>query len=163
MWFFSCSANFRIEDKEPLGEPQLFFRVGPPREGGPAVFLEEPLPLPALGQWRQLSQRWERKFSRRRQPETLPTISPHRKRKLSEKEQPVETKKLCSDISYMPHFVLCHFSNIPVVHASPEVVQFYPSQIVDQLRQAGIRLIAAEMARQSLPLAGRLSFFMGSA
>ena len=48
--------------------------------------------------------------------------------------------------------------NIPVVYALPEVASFYPSSVVDQLKRKGIMPIAAELARQNLPMAGRLRF-----
>ena len=42
----------------------------------------------------------------------------------------------------------------------PEVASFYPSSVVDQLKRKGIMPITAELARQDLPLAGRLQFFV---
>ena len=48
---------------------------------------------------------------------------------------------------------------LPVVHALTELKKFYPSVIVTQLIGLGIAPLATELARHSLPLAGRLQYF----
>ena len=48
---------------------------------------------------------------------------------------------------------------LPVVHILPELKKFYPSVIVNQLMGLGIAPLATELARCSLPLAGRLQYF----
>ena len=47
---------------------------------------------------------------------------------------------------------------MPVVHILPELKKFYPSVIVNQLMGLGIAPLATELARCSLPLAGRLQY-----
>ena len=48
---------------------------------------------------------------------------------------------------------------LPVVHILPELKKFYPSVIVNQLMGLGIAPLATELAKRSLPLAGRLQHF----
>ena len=59
-------------------------------------------------------------------------------------------KRLCSSV------VSISFCPEPVVHTLPEVMSFYPSQVVDQLKGAGIEPVATEIAGRALPFVGRL-------
>lgn len=44
----------------------------------------------------------------------------------------------------------------------PQAAQFYPSWVVDQLRQAGVQMIATELVGLDLPLAGRHQYFIAN-
>ena len=54
---------------------------------------------------------------------------------------------------------LCLKKKLPVMYILPELKEFYPSVIVNQLMGLGIVLLAIELAKRSLPLAGRLQHF----
>ena len=70
----------------------------------------------------------------------------------------------CLDSSlyvYSPPPITCLIhQSIPIVHLLPEVIKFYPSTIVNQLVRMGIQPLAAELAKWSFPLAGRLQYFL---
>ena len=52
------------------------------------------------------------------------------------------------------------FISIPLLHVLPEMQMFYLSTIVNQLKCMGIHVIATELAKQNLPLAGGVQHFL---
>ena len=86
-----------------------------------------------------------------------------KKRKREFSEEPEETtelvaKRLCQSSSESPPCRVM-YKSLPLIHALPEVLTFYPSVII-QLQGMGIEPLAIEMAGRDLPLAGRLRYFI---
>ena len=105
-------------------------------------------PVSALGRRQQLQ--------KKRRTE-VPSLPPPKKWKRDSETVSEEGTASATEIVDSETVYVC--KALPVVHTLTELKKFYPSVIVNQSIGLGIPPLATELARRSLPLAGRLQHF----
>ena len=117
-----------------------------PKSGPDQFFSEEPPPLPRTSR---------RQLQRKRWGSEIQPIPPKRERQTLPEEG-----ELYQETVTIEFVTVNVFMSFPLIHVLPEMKMFYPSTIVNELKCMGIEPIATELARENLPLAGRIRHFL---